>query len=461
VSDRPPSPSASGPSPDSSSVTTAPAFRLHGSVFAKLVAVMVTMAASLLLLVFGFFWFIVSPNVSTSIDRVLEEQARSIAATSPDLETATRLGIRFGFQVRYEGPGGSWSTVTDLPAIDDVHPRRDRAWGRIFHGRHDYVVAGPSGGSYLFAWNAPRAMLRAHATLLIGLLLVMSAVVLTAHTVLKRLLRPLRALNEGVARVGAGELDVALPNQTRDEFGRLTDAFNQMVSRIREMITARDQLLLDVSHELRSPLTRMKVAIELLPQSEQRAGIAADIDEMERMIAELLELERLRGGRLSPQRQDLMPILRDIERSFGNRTPGVRLVSTSPELRLDIDADRVRTVLRNLLENAMKYSLPDSRPIEVSALQNGGHVMIRVTDDGPGIPESDVANLFEPFFRVDRSRSKKTGGYGLGLSISKRIVEAHGGTIGVENRAPRGASFVVTLPSRCNEWSVKAAPDPP
>jgi signal transduction histidine kinase len=205
----------------------------------------------------------------------------------------------------------------------------------------------------------------------------------------------------------------------------------------------------------------MKVAIELLPQSQQRAGIAADIDEMERMIAELLELERLRGGRLSPQRQDLMPILRDIERSFGNRTPGVRLVSTSPELRLDIDADRVRTVLRNLLENAMKYSLPDSRPIEVSAVQNGGHVIIRVTDDGPGIPESDVANLFEPFFRVDRSRSKKTGGYGLGLSISKRIVEAHGGTIGVENRAPRGASFVVTLPSRCNEWSVKAAPDPP
>lgn len=84
--------------------------------------------------------------------------------------------------------------------------------------------------------------------------------------------------------------------------------------------------------------------------------------------------------------------------------------------------------------------------MELSATQNGQSIVTRVTDDGPGIPERDMANLFEPFFRVDRSRSKKTGGYGLGLSISKRMVEAHGGTIVVENRAPRGTSFVVTLP---------------
>lgn len=108
---------------------------------------------------------------------------------------------------------------------------------------------------------------------------------------------------------------------------------------------------------------------------------------------------------------------------------------------VDIDREKVRTVLRNLLENAIKYSLPDSRAIEVSAVQNGDHVVIRVTDDGPGIPERDVASLFEPFFRVDRSRSKKTGGYGLGLSISKRIVEAHGGTIGVGEQCEAGSVF--------------------
>jgi signal transduction histidine kinase len=213
------------------------------------------------------------------------------------------------------------------------------------------------------------------------------------------------------------------------------------------MITSRNQLLVDVSHELRSPVTRMKVALELMPPSQQRAGLAADLAEMEQMIAELLELEGLRGGRgVSPVCQNLVPILREAAESFHNRPPGIHVLSESSEIPVDIDAEKVRTVLRNLLENAIKYSLPNSDAIEVFAAQNGEHVVIRVTDDGPGIPDRDMPALFEPFFRVDRSRSKKTGGYGLGLSISKRIVEAHGGTIVAENNANRGASFVVTLP---------------
>ncbi|MGH9162467.1 MAG: sensor histidine kinase [Vicinamibacteraceae bacterium] len=421
--------------------------RLHQSVFAKLVAIMVVMAASLLVLVGGFFWFIARPAVTTSIDRVLEEQARTIAATGPDVEAATRLRARLGFQVRYEGPAGTWSTVSDLPTIDDVRQRRLRGWTRLLHGRHYYIVAAPDGGSYLFAWNVSRAMQGAHATLLILLLLVMTAVVVTAHTVLKRLLRPLRGLSDGVARLGAGELDVALPNRTRDEFGRLTEAFNQMVGRVREMIAARDQLLLDVSHELRSPLTRMKVALELLPPSEQRTGMAADVADMERMIAELLELERLHGGRgVSPVRQNLVPILHAVAESFENKPPGMRVISMSRDMPVDIDGEKVRTVLRNLLENATKYALPQSPPVEVSAMQNWDTVVVRVTDHGAGIPEQDRERVFEPFYRVDRSRTKSTGGYGLGLSICKRVMEAHGGRIAVESAAGHGASFVLTFP---------------
>jgi signal transduction histidine kinase len=124
----------------------------------------------------------------------------------------------------------------------------------------------------------------------------------------------------------------------------------------------------------------------------------------------------------------------------------VYFAPAASEIFVDVDPERIRTVFRNLLENAVKYSLPDSRPVEVSATQNGASVIVRVTDDGPGIPETDKANLFEPFFRVDRSRSKKTGGYGLGLSIAKRIVEAHAGAIAAENNPGHGASFVVTLP---------------
>lgn len=273
------------------------------------------------------------------------------------------------------------------------------------------------------------------------LLLFVAGVLLAAYAVLQRLLRPLRSLHEGVTRLSEGHLDVALPNRTRDEFGVLTEAFNQMVGRIRDMLRARDQLLLDVSHELRSPLTRMKVALALLPEGDKKRSLATDVAEMEAMITELLELERLRDGRgIRTSRQDLAPILRELAESFQDRAPGVRLFPL-PE----IDPDRIRTVLRNLLENAIKYSLPDSGPVEVSVIDQGETVVVRVTDDGPGIPESDLPQLFEPFFRVDRSRSKKTGGYGLGLSICKRIMEAHGGGISVTNNSGRGASFLLTF----------------
>jgi signal transduction histidine kinase len=124
------------------------------------------------------------------------------------------------------------------------------------------------------------------------------------------------------------------------------------------------------------------------------------------------------------------------------------VASAPEEVWLDFDGGRIRTVLRNLLENAIKYSLPDSGPVEISVSQDPETVTVRVTDDGPGIPEADLANLFEPFFRVDRSRSKKSGGYGLGLSICKRILEAHGSAITAGNNPGRGATFTLTFPAR-------------
>ena len=288
----------------------------------------------------------------------------------------------------------------------------------------------------------------AHVVLFVGLLLMLGAIVLVAHTVLRRLLFPLRALSEGVARLSSGQLDVVVPISTHDEFARLTNAFNQMVRRVAEMIRARDQLLMDVSHELRSPVTRMKVALELLPDADQRTRMGVDIDEMERLIAELLEFERLRDGRgIRTARRDLMPLLRDVAKSFQHRPPGVRIVSTAAGIHVDIDEEKIRTVLRNLLENAAKYSLPASGPVEISASETAETVMIRITDDGVGIPDGDLQRVFEPFFRVDRSRSKSTGGYGLGLSICKRVMEAHGGNIAVERRTVRGTSFVLTFPN--------------
>jgi signal transduction histidine kinase len=413
------------------------------SVFAKLVAIMFTMATSLLVLVTAFFVLYLGPLMNASIEGVVNEYVHAVSATSPNYETAKAMAARLDVETRYEGPDGAWATAEGLPTIAEAQHH-----GRGFlSGRHYYVTAAPNGGSYLFAWELTERMRTAHLVVPAVLLLLMSAVVFAAHGFLKRLLLPLRWLGDGVAGLSEGHLDVVVPKRSADEFGALTDAFNRMVGRVKDMIRSRDQLLLDVSHELRSPLTRLKVALELVADPDMKARMAADLAEMEIMIGELLELERLRDGRgIGTARQNVVPLLDELARNYEDRPPSVRVAPTSPEILVDIDADRIRTVIRNLLENAVKYSLPDSRPVEVSATQNGQSVVIRVADDGPGIPERDRRSLFEPFFRVDRSRSKKTGGYGLGLSISKRIVEAHGGTIAVENNANRGASFVVTLP---------------
>jgi signal transduction histidine kinase len=146
------------------------------------------------------------------------------------------------------------------------------------------------------------------------------------------------------------------------------------------------------------------------------------------------------------ERQDLVPVLRELAEAYNSGPPGVCLLAPSSEIVLDIDREKIRTVLRNLLENARKYSLPDSRPVEIEVAEKDGTTVVRVRDDGPGIPEIDLPNLFEPFYRVDRSRSRKTGGYGLGLSICKRIMEAHGGSIAVANNTGRGACFVLSFP---------------
>ena len=417
------------------------------SVFAKVVTIMLTMAICLIVITTIFFMVIVSPRLNQSFDTLLAEYARQVAASSPTLADAQRIASELHVDVRYEGPKGGWATNPRLPAVSEIRRPEPGDASSLLPRRRYQLAAAPAGGTYLFSWSLGGHVVEAHSAMLVALLVLIAGVIVAAHVVLRRLLDPLRALNTAVAQLGAGQLDVRVPIHTRDEFGRLTAAFNTMVERVREMIQSRDQLLVDVSHELRSPLTRMKVALELPSGEVQRGRLSDDVAEMERMVSELLELERLRMGQgLSVTRHDVVPILHNVASRYADRAPGVRVVTAEEHVVMDVDADRIRIVLRNLLENAIKYSLPDSRPVELRATMAADAVVVCVIDDGVGIPVADADRIFEPFFRVDPSRSKRTGGYGLGLSICKRIVEAHGGTILVERGSPRGSTFVLTFP---------------
>lgn len=418
------------------------------SIFSKLLAIMLGTLVVLLAIVTVIFALVIFPTSVSTSEHAARQYSHLLAASQPNLEAAINIHKQIGLDIRYEGPDGAWATSDTLPTVAQVRSRQvHSSFGHEYH-----LAAASSGGTYLFAWDVRDQMHSAHEKLLWMLLLMIVGVVLTAYWFQKRLLRPVQSLGDGVSRMSAGQLDVVLPIVTNDELGTLTAAFNQMVSRVKEMIHARDQLLLDVSHELRSPLTRMKVALALLPEDENKTSLDADVKEMETMISELLELERLRAPHgLCIQEQDVVPIVREVAEQFENRAPGVQFMPHPEPILASVDCEKLRVVLRNLLDNALKYSLPDSQPVILSVSANQDGVLIRVQDDGQGIPEAHMTNIFEPFFRIDPSRSRKTGGYGLGLSICKRIIEAHGGAIHIENNPGRGASFILTIPEVGNE----------
>jgi len=168
------------------------------------------------------------------------------------------------------------------------------------------------------------------------------------------------------------------------------------------------------------------------------------------MIAELLELERLSGHGIRREPIDLASIVREEAAVFAERPPGIRIVSLPEEAQIDADGERIRTVVRNLLENAVKYSLPDSRPVEVSVAKDRDSVALRVADDGAGIRDEDRAAIFEPFFRAEPPRPPTPPGQGPGTTHRQPNVDPPLQRTLSEAVGARGTAFVVTLPARAS-----------
>jgi len=276
-----------------------------------------------------------------------------------------------------------------------------------------------------------------------GLLLLLGVV----YVIQLSQLKPLRWLKEGVEKVSEGDLSTRVPVVGMDEIGQVGRAFNQMTGRVEQMLNDHDRLMADVSHELRSPLARMKVALEMMPEGNKRDQIAADIREMESLTAALLERERIKNRAAQPEHEvfDLVALARAVVEGFSSSTPGVELAENAGELMLRADKTLVKVLLQNLIDNAVKFSLEDSAPVTVSIAATEESASITIEDDGSGIPEELASRVFEPFVKLDPSRGHRNG-YGLGLNLCQRIVEAHDGDIQIEPRSPRGTQVVVDLP---------------
>ncbi len=281
-------------------------------------------------------------------------------------------------------------------------------------------------------------------------LLVLAGAVLTSGWVL----RPLRRTSAAMERVAQGDLVVRVPEGS-DEAGRIGATFNRMAERVASMLQGQRRLVAGVSHELRTPLARMRLHTELLRDSgadpARLEALEAEIAAVDEMVGELLESARLDEGVLALRREEVG--LRGlVEQALASVELGDRSLDLSiePTLRVRVDGPRLLRVLRNLLSNIARYT-PSTASVHIAATRldgaGGPWTRLVIDDDGPGVAVEDLPHLFEPFYRAEQSRSKATGGLGLGLMLVKQIVEAHGGRIAAANRAEGGLRVSIDLPT--------------
>lgn len=267
-------------------------------------------------------------------------------------------------------------------------------------------------------------------------------IALAAYPAVRRLTLRLERLQASVEALGAGNLAARVPVEGRDEVAQLAASFNRAAARIEALVTAHKTLLANTSHELRSPLTRLRVALELLPAGvppAQRAEIERDIAELDALIGEILLASRLDAAP-DPALFESIDLL-GLVAEEGSR---MDLAVSGTPAQVRGEARLLRRLVRNLLDNARRYG---RAPIEVTVVPANGEAVLSVRDQGPGIPATEHERIFEPFYRLSGHR-EGDGGTGLGLAMVRQIARHHGGDARCESAPGGGTCFRVTLPAQ-------------
>lgn len=262
----------------------------------------------------------------------------------------------------------------------------------------------------------------------------------------RRLIWPVRALADAADRLGRDVNAPPLPERGPAEIARAAAAFNTMAARIRRFVGDRTQMLAAIGHDLRTPITRLRLRAEFMDDDEQRRKMLADLDEMEKMIAATLAFARDDSAAEPSVALDLAALCRTVLDEASDAHPDLdeqAIAYAGPE-RLVVQARPValKRAIANLVGNALAYG-----GAARLALRPGEPIRLEIADDGPGIPPAELESVFQPFRRLEGSRNRETGGTGLGLPIARNILRAHGGDVVLRNRPGGGAVAQVTLPS--------------
>lgn len=388
------------------------------------------------------------------------EDRRDLPRLNRDLAELHELA---NMEVTIVDSGRVITSNVDPPA----QPLRSADLPRLAHGvfeipHRSETFAAPLGGDpgrYMIVKRPPRWIFQKAAVMLAAVLV---ALVLASIPMARALASPLERLGRAARALGSGDLSARTGLRRNDEVGDLAIAFDEAAGKIERLILGEKELLANVSHELRTPITRIRLALDILAEDQVGEGaafvrrIADDLSELERLVDDILTAARLDLAANRASGVDLPLRVGRIDPGELLRTAADRFGSAHPDRALDLqidgplpavrgDASLLRRVLENLLDNADKYS-DAGAPITLRAAARSGALGIDVEDRGIGVESPDLSRLFTPFFRTDRSRARGSGGVGLGLTLSRRIVEAHGGRIAVDSVPGAGTTFHLEIP---------------
>ena len=353
--------------------------------------------------------------------------ARAVGMVPPEAREAVAQALSSpGFQVRWQ-PGAVEGTV----AAEDLTITG--------HREAQGTVGLPEGGSLWYHADPLQAQPE-HATLLSTTAMAVGILVL-GLLVVRLIARPLRELSSAADRIGRPGQTVTVPEEGPREVRQAAQAFNRMQARIDRLIADRTQALAAVSHDLRTPLARLRLRAGFLDDAEVQQQIDADLDEMDAMIGSTLaylrgdeEQEEVRSADIAAMLQTLCGDAEDMGEAVTYEGP--------PQARLPCRAIALKRAFANVIDNAVKYGTS----ARVVLADRGRELVIHVDDAGPGVPEEQLESVFQPFYRLEESRNRGTGGSGLGLAIARQAVGHHGGSVTLQNLAGGGLRASIRLP---------------
>jgi two-component system sensor histidine kinase BaeS len=308
-----------------------------------------------------------------------------------------------------------------------------------------YVLPADAGGAVIREPLVPAWIASTLVTAAVALLL--------AFALSGRILRPVSELTAAAHRMRQGDLEVRVAPRGDDEVARLGRAFNEMAKRLGDTERTKRQMVGDVAHELRSPVTNLRCGLEAIQDGlvalhrDRIDALHSETLLLQRLIADLQDLALADAGGLALERQPV-DVAEMVRRAAGADPCGAPVtVSIDPgAAAVSADPSRLEQILRNLISNARRHT-PDDGRIEIRARRDAGHVRIAVADTGCGIPAEHLPHVFDRFYRADPSRDRATGGAGLGLAIVRRLVEAHGGTVAAASEGVgRGTTVTISIP---------------